>query len=263
MFIEVDQHVTLGNASQFLDWGSIYPSPGQNIKFFTAQADLPKLSMVAMLGPSPDWIVGVNGFDLVQNGNWIESAAIPLHLYDAGTDSGVSYMSGNSPTNPRDPIALITTASGPFQGASTIVGSLTLQRLSSTLAFGCSNPSGSLSITGLAELGQTLQISLADPTGQMTIPAVSGLAFSGSSASNFPCGTSLPGFGLATGTAGEVLLGSLDGLVVGPLFTGGSSTFSITLPSQPALVGQQFYFQGLLASTRVGVTQGLTIRIGS
>ena len=263
LFLEVSQQILAGNAEQYFNVGALSTSPGQFTNTFTVQANFSKLTLVSMLGPSPDWFVGINGFDLVQNGDWVESVVIPLHLYDAGTDSGVNYASANSSTVPPNPIALVTTASGSFQGASTIVASITLQRLSSSLAFGCSNSSGSLSTSGMAQLGHTLQVALADPTGQMPTPAVSALAFSASSASNFPCGTSLPGFGLAVGAAGEVLLGSLDGLVVGPLFAGGSSTFSMTLPNQPALVGQQFYFQGLFASTRLGVTQGLAIRIGS
>ena len=259
---EILQQVAVGHVDQGLQFGALSPSPGQKTVTFIAQAEFSKLTLVSMLGPSPDWFVGINGFELIQGGDWVESAVIPLQLYDAGTDSGVSYASSNLPTVPPDAIALVSSASGPFQGASTIVGSITLQRLSSTHAYGCSNPSGSLTTTGLAELGQTLQISLADPTGQMPTPAASGLAFSGGSASNFPCGTMLPGFGLAVGVAGEILLGSLDGLMVGPSFTSGSSTFSITLPNQAALVGQQFYFQGLFASARLGVTRGLAIRIG-
>nr|CAD7439236.1 unnamed protein product [Timema bartmani] len=68
------------------------------------------LSVVSMLGPSPDWIVGVNGLNLCQTDcTWVESKIIDLFPYDAGTDSGISYMSPNSPTIPQEKIYRITT----------------------------------------------------------------------------------------------------------------------------------------------------------
>lgn len=67
------------------------------------------LSLVSMLGPTPDWIVGVSGFNLCQKDcTWMENKTIDLYPYDAGTDSGVTYMSPNEPTNPRERIHRIT-----------------------------------------------------------------------------------------------------------------------------------------------------------
>lgn len=60
--------------------------------------------------PSPDWIVGVSGLELcLKNCSWIEFKVLNLYPWDAGTDSGTSYISPDSPTNPRDPIRQITT----------------------------------------------------------------------------------------------------------------------------------------------------------
>lgn len=263
---EVSQQVGSGNANQVLNFGgagALGTSPGQLTVSFTAQPNFSELTLVSMLAPSPDWFVGVHGFDLMQNGDWIENAVIPVHVYDSGTDNGTSYTSGNSNTSPRAPISIVTMASGPFQGAPTMVGTFTIQRVSSTLVYGCNNPAGSLSISGNAELGQTLQFALMDPTGQMPTPAVSGLALSATRDSHFPCGTMLPGFGLASGSGGEVLLGSIDALATGPTFTGGSAILFVTLPNQATLLGQEVYFQGLLASTRVGLTRAVAIRIGN
>lgn len=44
-------------------------------------------------GPSPDWVVGVNGLNLcLKNCSWIENLVVDLYPYDAGTDSGITYM---------------------------------------------------------------------------------------------------------------------------------------------------------------------------
>lgn len=263
---EVNQQINQGNADQILNTGGpgmLGSSPGQLSITFTADANFSQLTLVTMLAPSPDWFVGLHGYELIQNGDWVESAVIPLHVYDAGTDSGSTYTSANANMVPQDPIALVTTNSGPFVGASTQVGTFTLQRLSSSAVYGCGNPTGSMAVIGAAELGQSMQLSLADPTGQLPTPAISGLAISAAAAPGFPCGTMLPGFGLANGTSGEVLLGSVAALTLGSTYSGSPVTFSLTLPSTPGLVGQQFYLQGLLASARIGLTEGVAVRVGN
>lgn len=51
------------------------------------------MSLVTMIGPSPDWFVGVSGYDLcTSNCTWMEEADFDLFPYDAGTDNGISYM---------------------------------------------------------------------------------------------------------------------------------------------------------------------------
>ncbi|XP_975464.3 spondin-1 [Tribolium castaneum] len=68
------------------------------------------ISLSSMLGPSPDWVVGVNGLNLcLKNCTWIENLIIDLFPYDAGTDSGISYMSPNAETKPRERMYRITT----------------------------------------------------------------------------------------------------------------------------------------------------------
>lgn len=44
-------------------------------------------------GPSPDWFTGVSNLNLcTKDCSWVEDKVVDLGLYDAGTDSGVSYM---------------------------------------------------------------------------------------------------------------------------------------------------------------------------
>ena len=62
-----------------------------------------------MLGPSPDWIVGVSALELcLKNCSWVSEKVMNLYLWDAGTDSGVTYLSPNSPTIPQERIRRIT-----------------------------------------------------------------------------------------------------------------------------------------------------------
>lgn len=62
-----------------------------------------------MLGPSPDWIVGVSGLELcMRNCSWLEQKELFLYPWDAGVDSGISYESPDEPTSPPQPITRIT-----------------------------------------------------------------------------------------------------------------------------------------------------------
>ncbi|XP_060530657.1 spondin-1 [Cylas formicarius] len=68
------------------------------------------ISLASMFGPTPDWVVGVNGLNLcLKNCSWIENIVVDLFPYDAGTDSGVTYMSPNAETSPRERMYRITT----------------------------------------------------------------------------------------------------------------------------------------------------------
>ena len=58
-----------------------------------------------MLGPSPDWIVGVSGLELcLRNCTWAGRRELFLYPWDAGVDSGITYESPDEPTVPQQPI---------------------------------------------------------------------------------------------------------------------------------------------------------------
>lgn len=64
-----------------------------------------------MLGPSPDWVVGVSKLNLCQKDcTWTRSMTIDLYPWDAGTDNGITYMSPNDETKPRQKMRPITTS---------------------------------------------------------------------------------------------------------------------------------------------------------
>lgn len=55
--------------------------------------------------------------------SWVEERSFDLLPFDAGTDSGPTYMSPNTPTEPREPVRWITTkdVGSPFYDESTDV----------------------------------------------------------------------------------------------------------------------------------------------
>ena len=81
------------------------------LNFYRVDKKHPLLSVASMLGPSPDWVVGVSKLNLCQKDcSWAKSMIIDLYPWDAGTDNGISYMSPNSETKPREKMKPITTS---------------------------------------------------------------------------------------------------------------------------------------------------------
>lgn len=67
--------------------------------------DHPRITLVTMIAPSPDWFVGVAGQSLQNEfGQWLDEVAVVLYPYDSGTDDGTSYRSANADSSPRQPI---------------------------------------------------------------------------------------------------------------------------------------------------------------
>jgi len=90
--------------------GLWYPNVnGKTFAVFRTDKKNHLVSLVSMIGPSPDWIVGVSGLELCQkNCTWLESKELFLYPWDAGVDSGISYESPDRPTDPPQNITRIT-----------------------------------------------------------------------------------------------------------------------------------------------------------
>ncbi|KAK9508658.1 hypothetical protein O3M35_006166 [Rhynocoris fuscipes] len=90
--------------------GISYPNvTGKTFAVFRVDSKHHLISLVSMIDPSPDWIVGVSGLELcLSNCSWLESKTLNLYPWDVGTDSGITYTSPDQPTEPRDHIRRIT-----------------------------------------------------------------------------------------------------------------------------------------------------------
>jgi hypothetical protein len=106
-FNEVASAISAGDANQQIEGPALATAAGTvSIDLIETSSDFPLLTLVSMIAPSPDWIVGINSVSLLDSeGNWIEEIVIDLYPYDAGTDSGLDYSSPNMDTDPQDPIS--------------------------------------------------------------------------------------------------------------------------------------------------------------
>uniref|UniRef100_A0A3B4DBA3 Spondin-1 n=1 Tax=Pygocentrus nattereri TaxID=42514 RepID=A0A3B4DBA3_PYGNA len=72
------------------------------------------MSFLTMLGPSPDWNVGLSAEDLcTKDCGWVQKLVQDMIPWDAGTDSGVTYESPNKPTVPQEKIRPLTSLDHP------------------------------------------------------------------------------------------------------------------------------------------------------
>ena len=78
--------------------------------------DHPLLTLVSMIGPSPDWFVGVSRLSLLDGGQWRSQHSVNLYPYDAGTEDGEEFSLSNDPTSPRGTITSIR-GTGKFSNA--------------------------------------------------------------------------------------------------------------------------------------------------
>jgi hypothetical protein len=58
------------------------------------------VSFASMLGPTPDWFIGVSGVRLYRNSSWVTDTIINLYAYDAGTEDGDVFGYNNPASVP-------------------------------------------------------------------------------------------------------------------------------------------------------------------
>lgn len=122
---EVQAAINEGSADQFIAIRRNIASPGTASVTVRVHRDFPLLTLATMIAPSPDWFVGVHGFNLRPDGQWLNEASVDLKPYDAGTRENNVFQLFGPRTQPVAPISLKTDA--PLGG--TTMGQLILRRI--------------------------------------------------------------------------------------------------------------------------------------
>ena len=92
----------------------------------------PRVTLVTMVAPSPDWFVGVSGLPLLNSsGRWLRSHTLNLYPWDAGTEEGTGFSLSNSATTPQGVITSIR-GTGKFSTEPIATLSFALQSISTT-----------------------------------------------------------------------------------------------------------------------------------
>ena len=94
----------------------------------TLPTDHPRVTLLSMVAPSPDWFVGVSGLTLLDDqGDWLASRSVNLYPWDAGTEEGAEFSLSNSPTSPQ---GVITSLRGTGKFSNEPIATLTFTRQS-------------------------------------------------------------------------------------------------------------------------------------
>ncbi|XP_049872518.1 spondin-2 [Pectinophora gossypiella] len=103
-FAETGRSDALGSGPGRLDMfdaPAITQGSGRTEAEFFVDGNHSRVSLMARMIPSPDWFIGVDGFDLCVDGNWLDSITIEVDPLDAGTDNGFTFTAPNWPTAPQ------------------------------------------------------------------------------------------------------------------------------------------------------------------
>lgn len=85
--------------------GTVFHTPGENEIRIKVSRNMPYVTVVSMIAPSPDWFITARNIKLYENGRWLEQKSVPAVLYDAGTDSGTDFTAPDKDTKPKQPIS--------------------------------------------------------------------------------------------------------------------------------------------------------------
>ncbi len=125
---EVTIAITNNEADQYINGPNLGTASGtMNISGLVVNRDFPLLTLVSMIAPSPDWMIALDSYSLLDaSDDWKISETIDIFALDAGTDDGSDYNSTNIASNPFESISQINGA--PFNGNK--IGTLTITLIS-------------------------------------------------------------------------------------------------------------------------------------
>ncbi len=106
---EVANAITAGTAEYALSGDGVALGGPEVSLHFNVSTRFPRVTLVSMLGPSPDWFTGVGGVSLLREEKWLRRLEMPLRVYDAGTDDGTTFGSANAVSSPATPVQSLST----------------------------------------------------------------------------------------------------------------------------------------------------------
>ncbi|MBL7748396.1 MAG: spondin domain-containing protein [Chitinophagaceae bacterium] len=103
---EIDSTINKGNGLSLLLFVAPSTTSSANVNIY-CNSNFSKVSFASMLGPTPDWFVGVSNFDLYRNDSWLADTTVDLYAYDAGTEDGDVFAYNNAASVPQQNIHVL------------------------------------------------------------------------------------------------------------------------------------------------------------
>lgn len=106
MLSEIDSMMAAKNAISLIAFIPASVTGSKQINIY-CNSKYPLVSFGSMLGPTPDWFVGVSGIDLYRGNSWISDTTVNLYPFDAGTEDGDVLGYNNPESVPRQNIHVL------------------------------------------------------------------------------------------------------------------------------------------------------------
>jgi len=138
LYDEVVPAIEAGEASSYVEYRTytgpmIDGQPGTSEFEIEAEAGFERLTLATMLGPSPDWFVGVSGLALDDANGWQARIEVDLPLLDGGSKSDIIPTMGGPSIRPPEPVGYVAydPATGTYLPSAEpqIMARLTLMRI--------------------------------------------------------------------------------------------------------------------------------------
>ena len=106
---EIEAAKAAGKAEFIVAASDDASASGSVVLEFDINELFPRVTLVSMVAPSPDWFIGVHDVELFDDtsGEWKQTVEFDLAVYDAGTESGQAFSLNNSATDPVDAVTLL------------------------------------------------------------------------------------------------------------------------------------------------------------
>lgn len=109
---EINQQIRTGSVTEMVITDAFFPArDGDTVSFeIVVSKDSSLISFATMIAPSPDWIVGIDSFNAIEDGKFVENYEQDLFAINAGTeegDFGGNFSINNDATRPIDPITFL------------------------------------------------------------------------------------------------------------------------------------------------------------
>lgn len=127
---EIRAAVASGEAGALFETEPLRDTAGSIETTIRVDAAHSRVSLVAMIAPSPDWFTGASDVELRQDGRWVDSREVVLYAWDSGGDDGTTYQAPDLDTNPKKPTALNDSPHFLQSGKRVPVARLSFQNLS-------------------------------------------------------------------------------------------------------------------------------------
>jgi len=105
---EFDVYAAFGQAQFFLNYPQHFAAGSSTVLSFDVSETHPLVTLFSMLGPTPDWFIGVSGLNMRDGNGWIDTITVDLFTYDGGTRTrDESFALHGTLENPQRAIELI------------------------------------------------------------------------------------------------------------------------------------------------------------